>query len=67
MEFKIYPLLSTRSKRSMKKVKKTHQGYYGYFPRHRLLKRLIETLGMSETEVLKQIQKEREVLIGLNK
>ncbi|MBD1899266.1 hypothetical protein NDI44_08680 [Trichocoleus sp. DQ-A3] len=51
----------------MKKVKKTHQGYYGYFPRHRLLKRLIETLGMSETEVLKQIQKEREVLIGLNK
>lgn len=63
MEFKIYPLLSTNSRRSMKKIKKRHRGYYGYFPRYRLLKRLMDTLGMSQTEVLNQIQREREALI----
>lgn len=59
MELKIYPLLSTRSKRAFVKETKEFGRPYRYEPRQRLVERLMTDLNMSESEVLKQIRKER--------
>jgi hypothetical protein len=63
MELKVYPLLSTCSKRAFVKETKQFGRPYRYEPRQRLVQRLMSDLNMSESDVLKQIRKERAWLL----
>ena len=63
MMLKIYPLLNTRSKRAISRVRKKWGWQYEYVPKQILVSRLSQQLNISEDEVRKQIQKERELII----
>jgi len=63
MNLKVYPLLSTRSKRAMLRVRKKWGHPYYYIPRHQLLVRLSSELGMTQQQVIEQVQEERKFLL----
>ncbi len=64
MEIIIYPLLGTTSRRAMVREKSRFGHAYVYKPRGELLVRLSVDTGMSKDAVLRQIQRERQYLIG---
>lgn len=64
MDMIIYPLLGTTSRRAMVRETAKFGQPYTYRPRGNLLERLSLETGMSKESVLRQIQRERQKLIG---
>lgn len=63
MKLVVYPKLSTRSRRAIRRVYWKFGNFYEYKPRGNLIERLAKQLQMSKSDVLDQIQKERQFLI----
>jgi hypothetical protein len=64
MDMIIYPLLGTTSRRAMVREKSRFGQPYNYRPRGTLLDRLSTEIGMPKDDVLRQIARERQHLIG---
>lgn len=58
-----YPLLNLRSQKAILRVRKKWGHPYRYNPRKQLITRLSEQLQMSETEIVEQLEREREFLL----
>jgi hypothetical protein len=63
MKLVVWPKLSTRSRRALVRTQKRNGSIMSYTPRIRLIKRLQRELGMSESEVIAQVEKERAYIL----
>lgn len=64
MELEIYPLLSRNSQSAMKRRFKGFGRIYRYTPRPALIERLSKQLNRPESEMIQQINRERDYLTG---
>lgn len=65
MKVIVFPLLYSNSKRAFLRKTKSFGRPYQYFPRMALLKRLRKELGMTNEQILDQVDKEREFYIKI--